>query len=338
MLHKTKFAAGVCALVAVLGVSTPSARAVIVLGSSQANPGTNTGVPVDSNGNPYTAVSPSNGLSYDLNQFEGSFGTPISSTVFLSAEHLNSNAIVGVTSATFTFDNGTNTATSYNVVYLGYQGDVDAWGIVPTVTYPTATFAIWAPVDITANDAAIQNQNLVVLGNGTTRGTAITGGWDWGSSQTTESWGTNTVNQVVAGNVADGDSKDYIYFQFQKTVDGMGNITDPNEAILSAGDSGGGVFVFDPTTQAYELDGVNSGVQEASATPDGTQLQAALYDSTGYYIGNTPVTGPLGSYASDLYDTSNFIETVVPEPATSSLVLVALMTLGGVCYRRRKYT
>ena len=120
--------------------------------------------------------------------------------------------------------------------------------------------------------------SLVVFGNGTQRGSSyvlpdsLVGGWLWGPSDGAQRWGTGTVGGIV-------------------TISGLGSFLQVpfqasggyTQAHLSAGDSGGGVFVYNATASQWQLAGINYAVDGPfSASPTGSNpFLAALFDTTG---------------------------------------------------------
>ena len=265
------------------------------------------------------------GVSLDqyVGGFFGFLGTPISSRYFVTANH-----ITGATTGTFTYNNGTSTTTSYSVQLAGVDDDLAIWEIAPI---DTTNFSLYAPLYTSPTEIG---QNLVVLGNGTSRGAAVVGGFAEGGSTGQTSYGTNTViatptagqNGFITPSAAFGG--DFLQYAFQ-------NNSNPNEAIISGGDSGGPDFVLDPATNSYELAGVNSLVDQVDDA-NGNPLAYALYDDTGYYVEDAnnvlqPITpdeaGPLSSYATRISSRLDFIESVtgIPEPASAALFTAALL-------------
>ena len=292
-----------------------AARAEIVIG------GTGTNLPPD---------------PYGLSQYEGRFGafvgTPIASQYFLTASHIG-NAGNGI----FTYNNGTGTTTTYHVVKVGsdpVNTDVALWKITDG-----QKFTDYAPV-YNGTDASLLNQNLVSFGDGTTRGAAVVGstgqtqGWRWGSSFTDRSWGTNTVDGIVTsaqlGNPS-GFGGTFLSFSFD-------NLNNPNEAIYSSNDSGGGTFVYNPMAHQYQLAGINSLVDDVY---DKNGNFVAAFNAQGLYLkdanGNlVQYNGPpasASSYATQV-NSSLSILRAVPEPA--SLVLLALGAAPIVVRRRTR--
>ena len=168
----------------------------------------------------------------------------------------------------------------------------------------------------------------------TPAGTAATGGtfapsrlvgWRWGPEDRVQSWGTNTVADVVDGGPRLGR---VLAFAF----DPAGGEA---AAGLSAGDSGGGVFLDVDGT--WKLAGINYGVDGPFRfDPASAAFNASIFDARGLYLdGQTPVylDGPSvlagSSYASSVSANLGFIGgalgTVgtVPEPAAGVIVLMA---------------
>jgi hypothetical protein len=152
-------------------------------------------------------------------------------------------------------------------------------------------------------------QHLVVFGRGTQRGSEVFSGgllrgWEWGASDAVERWGENQVNDIVSF----GALGDMLYALFDSN--GF-----PEEAHLSSGDSGGGVFLSD--NGVWKLAGLNYSVDGPFYTSPGDDgFLAALFDMRSLYgingiliTGNAPV--PSGFYASRISSKLAWIQSVV---------------------------
>ena len=260
-----------------------SARAIILFGT--ADPTVNTTAPTGSIA----------GSGWQYQGTWGSFlGTPIAPNYFLSAGH------IGQAGSTFIYQ-----GVSYAIVtsFGDPMGDLLIWQVSPA--FPT--YAALYPREDEAGQA------LVVFGRGSQRGSEIdldgtARGWAWGTSDSVERWGQNTVASIVT--LAGGD--DFLYATFNQGVGAT-------EATLSDGDSGGAVFLEDGTT--WKLAGINYGVDEVFSDNHGDgALTAALYDARGYYdqdddgsyeliTGASPV--PLGFYATRVSSRLSWINSVI---------------------------
>jgi len=91
----------------------------------------------------------------------------------------------------------------------------------------------------------------------------------------------------------------------------------PNEAHLSSGDSGGGVFVLNTSTNRWELAGVNLSVDGPfSFSMDGSNpFNAAMFDTSGLFVqsdqGWITAPNPGAFYATEIAARRGFIESVV---------------------------
>ena len=152
-------------------------------------------------------------------------------------------------------------------------------------------------------------QHLVVFGRGTQRGSEVFSGgllrgWEWGASDAVERWGENQVNDIVSF----GALGDMLYALFDSN--GF-----PEEAHLSSGDSGGGIFLSD--NGVWKLAGLNYSVDGPFYTsPGGDYFYAALFDMRSLYgingilvTGNAPV--PSGFYASRISSKLAWIQSVI---------------------------
>ena len=281
-----------------------------------------------SQGNNFVNASP---VPDNLNEYVGSFGTtlgtPISPYFVVTASHaLGGSTTPPVTTSpasppatnTFNFANGTGTITTYSMERVATDNDLAVWEIIPGQA-GNPQFSLYAPIYTQSNEI---NQSLVVMGLGTVRGAAETlngnlTGWAWGSATSNESWGTNTVDAVETNTGQPGLNGEYLYYTFDRQTDANGNVTDPNEAMLSPGDSGGPLFVLNPTTGTYQLAGTNTAVDVVYPTATSQQyVPACIFDARGYYndegqliTGSSPV--PEGSYDVRLSSDVPFLDEVV---------------------------
>jgi hypothetical protein len=278
-----------CALVTVIAivVLTGPSRAVILYGTDDFN--VNTTAP--------TGPLANSGWQYE-GQFGSFLGTAIASNYFVTAKHIG-----GSVGQTFTL-NGTNYTTT--AVFPDPSSDLQVWQVA-------GTFPIQAPLYSSAPGSEV-NLNLVVFGRGTRRGSSVLvgndshlGGWLWGASDELERWGTNVVESI------------YTDPSFGRLVRAaFDNNAGPNEAHLSSGDSGGAVFVFNSTTNRWELAGINLGVDGPfSTSSDGANaFNAAMFDTTGLVVpgdNGTWVAAPNPSafYSTEIAAHRRFIESIV---------------------------
>lgn len=129
-------------------------------------------------------------------------------------------------------------------------------------------------------------KHVVVIGRGTQRGSEvfvsagaslIRKGWLWGKSDAVLRWGENRVSSVLR-NINGG--VEMLMMRF----DASGG---PNEAHLSPGDSGGGLFIQDGFV--WKLAGLSNNADgQYSLGPNGPGISAALYDEGGLYKGGNP--------------------------------------------------
>jgi len=217
-------------------------------------------------------TAPTGDLSGSGWQYEGYWGgfagTPIAPNFFISAHH------IGQAGSVFTFQ-----GVDYHLVptgdsnnpYVNFEdpfSDLIIWQVMET--FPT-----FAPLYSTGDEVG---KHLVVIGHGTERGTDVTingtlRGWNWGQPDGAQRWGENIVSQIVP----DPDLRAFLYATFDQN--GL-----PSEAHLSAGDSGGGVFLQD-NNGVWKLAAINYGVDGpfyTDASGDG-QFLAALFDARDLY-------------------------------------------------------
>jgi hypothetical protein len=228
-------------------------------------------------------------------QYEGLIGaflgTAIAPHFFITAQHF------GVQSSPF--------------IYRGVNYTILQWFDDPSSDlriYEVAEeFPDYAPLYSQKDEIG---QHLVVFGRGTQRGSEVISdgllrGWEWGAPDAVERWGESQVSDTVSFGSTLGDM---LYALFDSN--GF-----PEEAHLSSGDSGGGVFLSD--NGVWKLAGLNYSVDGPFFTsPGGDGFLAALFDMRSLYgingiliTGNTPV--PSGFYASRISSKLVWIQSVI---------------------------
>jgi hypothetical protein len=303
------------------------ALAVFAAGPAQAiivyeDPGKLTTLPVLDGG-----VKP--GWQY-IGNYNGFGGVPIGPRAWVTATHISA------ASMNFFYDNAGSTGfIEYQGTRVAVSGDL----AVAVLNEGQPDFTVWAPVwSGTGNISA--NLPVYMYGFGTTRGSARSGGWNWGNFEFALSYGTN--------NIVSGTSNVWNSTQFRMPFN---RPTVPNglpgtEGIFSNGDSGSGLFAFNSANARWELIGINSAVETVAETSGGSNIGAALYDARGYYTGagNTTLIGgpsavPLSSYAIALPYYEEFLSPYVvpvPEPSAAVLALAGLAAAGWCVQRRRR--
>ena len=199
-------------------------------------------------------------------QYEGQFkevlGTPIAPRYFLTANHVGGNQ-------TFVFHGETYAVTA------GYKdpgSDLQIWQV-------DHAFPDYAPLYQGGTETGLE---LRVFGRGTQRGTEnmLDGrlrGWNWGPSDYVQRWGRN----IVAGTLVSGGAP---YLQANFDSPGL-----PDEAHLSGGDSGGGVFIMEDGL--WKLAAINYAVDDLFTTADGGgRFNAAIFDARGYFTTDDNLT------------------------------------------------
>ena len=253
----------------------------------------------------YTSTPGDNsGWQYE-GMFGGYLGTPIAPYFFVTAKHIG-----GAVGMTFTFHGETFTTTD---VFPDPSTDLQIW----EVDHPFATYAPIYQPGSTPNPEI--GQELRVFGRGTQRGAEIDldgtiRGWAWGDGDGLERWGRNVGTAVVPNGSADWNL-------LQVAFDSPGLV---GEAHLSAGDSGGGLFILQ--NGVWRLAGINYGVDDLFTAPDpSTGFAAAIFDARGYYNENddgtfTLITGganvPTCFYCTQTSSRWTWVESVVGNVGT----------------------
>ena len=230
------------------------ARAVILFGSG--DPTANTSAP--------GGTLAGSGWQYE-GQFGGFLGTAIASNFFVTAKHIG-----GSVGDTFTF-NGVNYTTV--AVFPDPSSDLQIWQVAGSFPSHASLFSEAPGTEV--------NFALVVFGRGTQRGDPVLvgndshlGGWLWGASDSVQRWGTNVISSIET---------DPTYGKLLRAP--FDSNAGTNEAHLSAGDSGGAVFVFNSATSRWELAGINLAVDGPfSASSSGANaFNAAMFDTIGLF-------------------------------------------------------
>jgi len=272
-------------------------------------------------------------------QYEGMYGaylgTIIAPQYFITAQHF------GTQGSTFThsgiFNGGSDAI--YNIDLTANSG-TGYWDIAGTdlrIFKVNELFPYYAPLYTGSLEIGL---TLVTNGRGGARGdeVLVSGnlqGWEHSSPDGIARWGSNTVSGVYTSVLGD------------LLTASFSAIGTAEEASLSGGDSGGGVFVNDGGV--WKLAGVNYSVDGRFDTNnvvgDGSDFDAAMFDRGGLYQGsdafgwsynpNLPLDNPSSMYASRISTSAAEIMaiTAVPEPQSAFLVLLA--ALGAVWQRRR---
>jgi len=273
-------------------------------------------------------------------QHGGFLGTAISPTHYITATHVGSGGNGGF----FVYNDGGANPIQYPVLQVATFNDLAIWRIDGP-----QTFTHWVHVYSGNNES---NLPLVTMGNGTTRGAPVNtpstsnlAGWQWGGSSTLRSWGTNTVEAIVNPGLGGTFEGDYLYFTFNRVLDGGGNLVNHDDGIFSVGDSGGPTFVLDPNDNQWKLAGINSLVDSVSLTPGGGAFNAALFDARGFFDGQNLITGddpiPMGSYATRISSRLEWVNSIAAVPEPGSIALASCLLASGVgygIYRRRQNT
>lgn len=272
-------------------------------------------------------------------QYEGTYGsylgTMIAPQYFITAQH------VGIQGSTFTqtsvFSGGADVTYNIDTSANGGAGYWDIAGTDLRIFKIQETFATYAPLYTGSLETGL---TMVINGRGGPRGAdvfvgGVLHGWQEIGSDGVARWGTNTVSGIYSSAIGDLLTAS---FSANGTAD---------EATLSSGDSGGGVFVNDGGI--WKLAGVNYSIDGMFDTNniigDGSDFNAALFDRGGLYQGSDsfgwtkipdlPLDNPSSMYASRISTSADAIMsiTMVPEPQSALLIMLTLSA--GLLQRRR---
>lgn len=235
------------------------ARAIIVYGTG--DPAHNTAAP--------TGKLAGSGWQWQ-GRWGGLLGTAVAPNFFLTASHVG-----GGTGQSFYYQGQNYTAIAS---YLAPSADLRLWQVA-------GTFPNFAPRYTGYSE---RGKGVVIFGCGTQRGAPVlvnqaAKGWLWGPGDDVQRWGTNSVAGALDtnGNLTLSHSPqpgDQLACTFD---DNAGN----DEAIISDGDSGGGMFLLD--AGQWKLAGIDRAVEaNFRYTADGTNISAAVFDRGDLYQEN----------------------------------------------------
>ena len=247
-------------------------------------------------------------------RWHGVLGTPIGPNHFITATHVG-----GAFGDIFTF-NGVNYTTTAR--HVDTNSDLTIWQV-------SSRFNDWAQLYTRSDEVG---KDFVVFGRGTKRGaavqvgaglTAVAKGWLWGDYDGVTRWGENKVEDVFD---ADGNPQSVIISGqvaigplLRATFDANGG---PNEAMLSNGDSSGGVFIND--AGIWKLAGINYAVDGPyNNSPTGSGFVACIFDEGGLYKGgegswiftpDLPTSQAGAFYMTRISARQEWIRSIIGEP------------------------
>ncbi len=280
-------------------------------------------------------------------QYEGTFGnflgTMIGSQYFVTAQH------IGVASNTFVSDAKFN-----GVADVTYNVDTSANGGVGYWDIPGSDLRVYKIVQTFSSYAQLYTgtgevgQTLVVNGMGGGRGNSIfvdsglgpvLKGWGGSGTDAVARWGTNQFSSIVPA--SQSPVGELLVAQFNA-------LPGTDEATLTGGDSGGGVFIKD--NGVWKLAGVNYAIDGSFSTTtppkDSNSFAADLFDKGGLWEGSdasgwtfnpdTPIDNPSQFYASRVSDYTLPLDSIIGVPEPGALVLAALGFMLCFAPRRRR--
>lgn len=225
--------------------------------------------------------------------FGGFLGTAIAPEFFVTADH------IGMQSDVFVYQ-----GKSYSIIASIKDPESDL-----RIYQVSEPFPSFAPLYTATNE---NGKQLVAFGKGTQRGepiitNGVLNGWRWGAWDSVQRWGQNVVDQA-----------DERYIRAAFNQNGL-----TNEAHLTGGDSGGGIFIND--NGIWKLAGIAYAVSGPFFTETET-VDAAIFDERGLYSSSARTTVVTGSspkpsyfYATRISQRITWINSIiypngVPEP------------------------
>jgi hypothetical protein len=251
-------------------------------------------------------------------QYQGQWyaflGTPIAPHYFITAKHVG-----GAPEAAFVLDGQSYLTTA---CFDDPNGDLRIWRVASA--FPRLALLYDRSDEV--------GQPLVVFGRGTQRGEPVLRpglpetqlqGWLWGPGDGVQRWGQNEVDSIETNAV---DNPNLLKMLFRR--DGG-----TNEATLSGGDSGGGLFI--KSGSVWKLAGINYAVNGPyNFTNTGDGFNACLFDEGELYgltetntwelIPATPgMPQPGAFYATRISARLDWINQVLSQPTPGPLLFSA---------------
>ena len=272
-------------------------------------------------------------------QYEGTYGsylgTMIAPQYFITAQHF------GTQGTTFTqsgsFSGGADTTYNIDTTANGGTGYWDIAGTDLRIFKIQGAFSTYAPLYTGSSETGL---TMEINGRGGPRGAdvlvgGVLHGWQDTNPDGVARWGTNTVSGIYSSAIGDLLTAS---FSASGTAE---------EATLSNGDSGGGVFVDDGGV--WKLAGVNYSIDGMFDTNgivgDGSDFNAALLDRGGLYQGSDsfgwtyipdlPQDNPSSMYASRISTSADSIMSIAMVPEPQAALLLALALSVNLLQRRR---
>jgi hypothetical protein len=277
-------------------------------------------------------------------QFQGYYGaylgTMIAPQYFLTAQHMGTQGSSFVSAGLF--NGGVDVTYTIDASANGGAGYWDIAGSDLRIIKINEYFPTYATLYTGSSE---QGLDMVTMGRGGVRGAdvMVSGtlhGWKHNNGDGVARWGSNIVSDATTIPGLGG----MLVAEFDAS--GPGQTTE--EATLSVGDSGGGVFVNDGGI--WKLAGINYSVDGLfdtnNTTGDGTQFNAALFDRGGLYQGsdgqgwtlipNVGPDNPSSIYASRISTNAAAIQAIAVVPEPHSVILIALAGMLTMKRRQRR--
>jgi hypothetical protein len=266
-------------------------------------------------------------------QYEGLYGsylgTAIAPQYFITAQHFGTQGTTFTQSGIFT--GGSDVTYNVDTTVNAGTGYWDIAGTDLRIFKIQESFSSYAPLYTGTLELGM---TMVTMGRGGARGAEVLlngnlHGWEPELADGTTRWGSNTVSDIYSSVLGD-----LLMASFS-----AGGTSE--EATLSNGDSGGGVFVNDGGV--WKLAGVNYSVDgrfDYTAGP-GDGFDAALFDRGGFYQGSDAfgwsfitddvADNPSNMFASRISTNATAIMAiaVVPEPGSVLLLMIGCAWAAG---------
>jgi hypothetical protein len=181
------------------------------------------------------------------------------SAVYLGNGWVITCAHVGVGNLTLNGNQG------YNVVANSTQTFTHSGNTVDLVMFQVSPAPALPALPIRSTAPVADSSQVAMLG------------WGHLNGDRDPTWGLNTITQVNQSETLTDNGVTYTSNDFITLTSYDAHLTVTNNYELVIGDSGGGDFIYNSTTQLWELAGINEGASDPDSTPPGTAPYGSVF-------------------------------------------------------------